>query len=257
MIFSQLLVASVIALSTAAPLSVTVSITTCGSYFINLDYECRNAGLVGARDANAVCPSQDCELGFCCKYSVPQLTPPKPQSIPQPLPQPQVVTANPPKTFTGFSPYYPPTNCRQFLKDHPSNFCNSLGFKDLIGKLPSCKNGCTYKKCCGRPIYSDQDFKNNEELKNKGRIVKIDSDCQSPNRCFVTIKGYNFERDCSISIHMPNNGNTIYHERTECNREKVRFKLHSDVARKYGEILINIHNVKSDNWSNTFPAIIH
>eukprot|EP00121_Abeoforma_whisleri_P002977 Awhi_evm1s2672 len=167
MLFSQLLVACVVALSTAAPLSVTVSFTTCGSHFTSLDYECRQAGLIGARDANAVCPSRGCELGFCCKYSIPQVTPPKPQA--------QVVTVIPPKTWTG-------------------------------------------------------------------RIVRIDSDCQSANRCYVTIKGYNFERDCSISIHKPDNGNSIYHERTKCNREEVQIKLHSDVARKYGELLINIQN---------------
>eukprot|EP00121_Abeoforma_whisleri_P012489 Awhi_evm1s11529 len=82
MIFSQIVIASMIALYSAAPISVSVSISTCGSYFTNLDYECQHAGLMGAKDPNMVCPQKGCELGFCCKYAVPQLTPPKPGQAP-------------------------------------------------------------------------------------------------------------------------------------------------------------------------------
>eukprot|EP00121_Abeoforma_whisleri_P002957 Awhi_evm1s2656 len=293
MIFSQLLIASVIALSSAAPLTVNVSVNTCSSYFFNLNYECQHAGLVGAKDPNAVCPTKDCTLAFCCKFSVPQLTPPKPGQVPQltptvpqqtppvpqktppvpqqtpPVPQktppvPQrtppkpvvVVTANPPKTFSGFSPYYPPNNCKQFLKDHPAGFCKKLGYKDLNTE-PLCANGCSYKDCCGAPIYTDYQWQHNARFKDQGRIVRVHADCQQVNRCFLIITGFNFENDCKLAINRPDNGDLIHFEVTKCKPHSLRMRLNPDIARNYGELLISLENIKSNEWSNTFPAIIH
>eukprot|EP00121_Abeoforma_whisleri_P004117 Awhi_evm1s3716 len=56
MLFISILAGLFATCALSAPLSVTVKVNTCSSYFINLEYECSQAGLVGAKDPNLVCP---------------------------------------------------------------------------------------------------------------------------------------------------------------------------------------------------------
>eukprot|EP00121_Abeoforma_whisleri_P000995 Awhi_evm1s887 len=107
------------ALYSAAPISVTESISTCGSHFTNLDYECQRAAPVMHQNTPPL--------------SVQQKTPPIPQKIP-PLPVQQKTPPVPQKV--------PPLPVQQKIPPLPVQQKTPPVPKPLKPKITSTSSHC-------------------------------------------------------------------------------------------------------------------
>eukprot|EP00121_Abeoforma_whisleri_P009654 Awhi_evm1s8881 len=199
----------------AAPLTVQVKIDTCGSHFVNLDYECNHAGLVGAKDPNFVCPQSGCTLPLCCKFTVPQLTPqpqkvpqmiPVPQQVPQKIPVPQKVPVPQQIPVPQKAPPAPRSHCAEYFDHHGKQICSNNGYAHRRNSSTQCRGAhCKIDECCkdkkpttcadyfdknGKQMCTKNGYEHrrNSSTECQGKNCKIDECCKNPKPQYTTIE---------------------------------------------------------------------
>eukprot|EP00121_Abeoforma_whisleri_P015546 Awhi_evm1s14316 len=246
----------------ASNINVNIQITTCGSYFINLDFECSDSGRVGAGDPNKVCNGDECFLKDCCEFAVPQFTPPKPGSVPQKVPTviqqvptpTTVVQKTPPVPQK--TPPAPKMKCIDYYDENGRSICTDNGYAHRRnGSIECAGSKCKLDECC-KGMNTPPEPKPTKSHK-KPIIDRVVVDCANRKRCRITIHGENFDKHhCHVDVYHPTwkqKEPLEILDGTLCREDKIKATISYSIAKEFDELNINVNNPDfPNNWSNPY-----